>query len=295
MNDNDIFLRGGANRNYGMGFRASVGSQSVDGPFAYGFYGGALGVGNPDTISLRWDWTGNVWVSNLLSTASFEVRSGALVVDAPGSNTNGVLGQGIVFGSSSGEGIVSKRATDGASGWGLDFFTAFQRRLTIQNGGNVGIGTNIPQQKLHVVGNILATGTITPNSDRNAKTDFASVDAAAVLEKVALLPIQQWRFKAEPDGVRHVGPMAQDFRAAFGLGEIPTAIATVDADGVALAAIQGLNEKVEGRMQNAEVRSRRLEEKLEQKETEIAELKTTVNELQQLMQAMNQKLNGGTR
>jgi hypothetical protein len=121
------------------------------------------------------------------------------------------------------------------------------------------------------------------------------VDAAAVLEKVALLPIQQWRFKAEPDGVRHVGPMAQDFRAAFGLGEIPTAIATVDADGVALAAIQGLNEKVEGRMQNAEVRSRRLEEKLEQKETEIAELKTTVNELQQLMQAMNQKLNGGTR
>jgi hypothetical protein len=66
-----------------------------------------------------------------------------------------------------------------------------------------------------------------------------------VLERVVELPIQQWRFKTEAEAVRHVGPMAQDFYAAFGLGEIPTAIATVDADGVALAAIQGLNRKVE--------------------------------------------------
>jgi type VI secretion system secreted protein VgrG len=120
--------------------------------------------------------------------------------------------------------------------------------FTHQDGsGYVGIGTNNPQAALHVVGNILATGTITPNSDRNAKTDFAPVDPAAVLDCVAKLPIQQWRFKAEPEGIKHVGPMAQDFRAAFGLGENPTAIATVDADGVALAAIQGLNQKLDDR------------------------------------------------
>ncbi len=41
-----------------------------------------------------------------------------------------------------------------------------------------------------------------------------------------------------------MGPMAQDFRAAFGLGVNDTSIVTVDADGVALAAIQGLNERV---------------------------------------------------
>src|SRR6185295_10056712 len=109
----------------------------------------------------------------------------------------------------------------------------------------VGIGTNSPQQALHVVGNILATGTITPNSDRNAKADFAAVDSNSVLERVASLNIQQWRFKAETEGVRHIGPMAQDFHRAFGLGENPTSIATVDADGVALAAIQGLNQKLE--------------------------------------------------
>jgi hypothetical protein len=136
--------------------------------------------------------------------------------------------------------------------------------------GNVGIGTNAPNQKLVVAGNIYATGTITPNSDRNLKTDFAAVDATAVLDRVARLPIQQWRFKAEPEGVKHFGPMAQDFRAAFGLGEIPTAIATVDADGVALAAIQGLNQK------------------LEQKETEITELKARLQRLEQLVNANNQ-------
>jgi hypothetical protein len=139
-----------------------------------------------------------------------------------------------------------------------------------RTGGFVGIGTNNPSQRLHVAGNILATGTITPNSDRNAKTDFAPVDVQAVLEKVNALSIQQWRFNAEPAGVKHFGPMAQDFRSAFGLGEIPTAIATVDADGVALAAIQGLNQK--------------LTEELKRRDTENAELKARLEKLEALIE-----------
>ncbi len=150
-------------------------------------------------------------------------------------------------------------------------------------GGNVGIGTINPLTTLHVIGNILATGVITPNSDRNLKTDFAPVDAAVVLEQVARLPIQQWRFKTEPAEVKHFGPMAQDFRTAFGLGEIPTAIATVDADGVALAAIQGLNEKVEGRIKHEEIFRQELEEKLQQKETEIGELRARLEKLEQML------------
>lgn len=52
------------------------------------------------------------------------------------------------------------------------------------------------------------------------------------------------------------GP-AQDFKAAFGAGESDTGIAAVDADGVALAAIQGLNRKLEEtRAENAELRKR---------------------------------------
>ncbi len=79
VNDHDIFLRGGSDRNHGVGYRSTVSGQTVDGAFVYGFNGGALGVAGPDSISLRWDWEGNVWVSNHLDVASFNVRGAATV------------------------------------------------------------------------------------------------------------------------------------------------------------------------------------------------------------------------
>lgn len=145
----------------------------------------------------------------------------------------------------------------------IAFATTGVERLRLESGGNVGIGTNNPSQKLHVLGNILATGTITPNSDRNAKTDIQSIDVSAILQRVTELPIQQWRFHSEAGDVKHIGPMAQDFRGAFGLGEIPTAIATVDADGVALAAIQGLNQKLEKEVKDRDARIAALESQLQ--------------------------------
>lgn len=80
-------------------------------------------------------------------------------------------------------------------------------------------------------------------SDREKKKDFVPVNAQDVLRRVAAMPLSTWTYKSEP-GVRHMGPMAQDFRAAFGLGTDDKTIVTIDADGVALAAAQGLNEKV---------------------------------------------------
>lgn len=77
-------------------------------------------------------------------------------------------------------------------------------------------------------------------SDKNKKMNFEQVDTRAVLEKVAALPIEIWSYKSQDASVRHMGPYAQDFHALFGLGEDPLGIATVDADGVAFAAIQGL-------------------------------------------------------
>jgi len=81
-------------------------------------------------------------------------------------------------------------------------------------------------------------------SDRNAKENFAPVTPQQVLAKVAELPITKWSYKTE-QGVRHIGPMAQDFYAAFGVGEDDRHITTVDEGGVALAAIQGLNMKLQ--------------------------------------------------
>ena len=117
-----------------------------------------------------------------------------------------------------------------------------------------------------------ATG-FSSTSDRNAKQDFEPVDTQAVLDRVVALPITRWSFKQEP-ATRHVGPVAQDFFAAFELGTDDKHIATVDADGVALAAIQGLNEKVETADQRAEARIRTLE-------IENAELKRRLDALEE--------------
>ena len=103
------------------------------------------------------------------------------------------------------------------------------------------------------------SGSWSSMSDRNGKDNAEPVDARVVLDKVAALPIATWNYKAQEPSIRHIGPMAQDFAAAFGVGESDKTISTVDADGVALAAIQGLNKKVEDRSQMSEDRIRALE------------------------------------
>ncbi len=133
--------------------------------------------------------------------------------------------------------------------------------------GNIGIGTTRPVTRLHVSGEATMTAcNIT--SDRNAKEAFKPVDVRAVLDKVARMPISEWQYKSQAE-VRHIGPMAQDFHAAFAVGRDEKHITTVDADGVALAAIQGLNEK--------------LEERLSQKDQEIELLKKNVAVLRELV------------
>ena len=67
----------------------------------------------------------------------------------------------------------------------------------------------------------------------------------AILHELSRLPISTWRYRWDPDDVRHLGPMAQDFAAAFGLGPDERVIIPTDAQGVALAAIKALNEKVD--------------------------------------------------
>jgi hypothetical protein len=88
-------------------------------------------------------------------------------------------------------------------------------------------------------------GTTCPESDRNAKHAVVSVDAEAILQSIAALDISEWSYKDDASNARHIGPMAQDFRAAFGTGENDRCIPTVDSNGVALAAIQALYQRVQ--------------------------------------------------
>ena len=86
-------------------------------------------------------------------------------------------------------------------------------------------------------------GPSVPFSDRNVKEGFEAVDPRRVLAAVLTLPIERWSYKGET--ARHLGPMAQDFAAAFGLGADDRHIFPLDAGGVALTAIQGLHALVD--------------------------------------------------
>lgn len=115
---------------------------------------------------------------------------------------------------------------------------------------------------LRSTGALKTGGPVNGLSDRNAKQDFEAIDRAAILGRLASLDVSEWSFISEGSGVRHVGPTAQDFRAAFGLGDDDTHISLSDLSGIALAAVQELHLR------------------LEQKDREIAELRARLEALE---------------
>ncbi|MEI8288406.1 MAG: tail fiber domain-containing protein [Verrucomicrobiota bacterium] len=157
-------------------------------------------------------------------------------------------------------------------------------KLTINKGGwnnvviptgYVGIGITNPAHLLQVDNAYCDGNTWSPSSDRNLKGGFAAISAGEILAKVAALPISSW-FYTNNAAATHIGPMAQDFHAAFGLnGPDDKHITDVDEGGVALAAIQGLNQKLEQK-----------DAKLAEQAAEIEALKQSVAELKQLVQTI---------
>ena len=132
--------------------------------------------------------------------------------------------------------------------------------------GSAGFGPNTVRLRANLTG-VTVTGTFNNSSDRNGKQDFRSVSSSQILEKVARLPISEWSYK-EDATTRHIGPVAQDFHAAFNIGTDDKHIAPLDEAGVALAAIQGLNQKLEAQQaENAELKR------------ELAELKKLVQQI----------------
>ncbi|MGD2079227.1 MAG: tail fiber domain-containing protein, partial [Chloroflexota bacterium] len=116
-------------------------------------------------------------------------------------------------------------------------------------------------------------GTWTNASDRKAKENMATVDGQEILDRLAEVPITSWNYKVEDEAVKHIGPTAQDFYAAFGLGDSDTAIGTVDADGVSLAAVQALYE----RSQQLEAENAALRDKVADNAARLAELENMVD------------------
>jgi hypothetical protein len=130
--------------------------------------------------------------------------------------------------------------------------------FVIYNQAHTGLEMSLDQN-----GNATFLGTVTPGSSRTIKEGFNAIEPLEVLRKVAALPITTWSYKQDP-GVRHIGPMAEDFFSAFAVGADAKGISVTDSAGVTLAAIQGLSQKMqekdaalaELRQENAELNRR---------------------------------------
>lgn len=134
-------------------------------------------------------------------------------------------------------------ASFGGNGdFGIDGPGCVQCRFVVKDTtGFVGIGTPAPSHPLQMAdGSYEDHGFFSNSSDRNLKAGFAPVDGADLLVRLNAVPMSKWRYKSEPESIRHIGPMAQDFYTAFGLGSDDKHIGTIDEGGVALAAIQEL-------------------------------------------------------
>lgn len=141
-----------------------------------------------------------------------------------------------------------------------------ENSIYVAPSGNVGLGTSAPAAKLHVAdGDLRVDGSVYQLSSRAVKTGFTSIDSDRLLGLVDGLDLGVWRYRSGPDDGRHFGPAAEDFHAAFGLGEGDDRIALSDMAGVALGAAQALKRELdekEAEIEALEARLERLEQAL---------------------------------
>jgi hypothetical protein len=279
--DNEATVSGGVS-NLAAGFSSTVGggannrargNYSViaggggapgDSNSASGFVS-AIGGGRINTAS------GN---SSTIGGGNSNTASGPSAV-VGGGNTNrasgfyatvpGGLGNRAAGWESFAAGFAAKALYDGSFVWGSsttgDSTTSFNANTftaRCQGGARfythpsaTNIGVNLPA----------GGGAWAAICDRNQKNLHGAVNTSDVLQRVTSLPLHKWSYKSQDESIRHIGPTAQDFHRAFGLGDNNTTISTLDPDGVLFAAVQELAKRTE---------------RIEELERDLAELRALV-------------------
>ena len=213
----------------------------------FAFLGGGYNNTNTGSYSVIPGGQNNLAAANSLAAGNTALATNAnSFVWSDGSTNTGSLTNN----------SVTLRATNG-----LRFLTGANGSIVFTNAGATGAGEQVSWTP--------GGGAWAFTSDRNAKDRFESVNAETVLDKVAQLPITEWSYKGHDQ--RHIGAMAQDFHALFPLNDNDKALNDADLHGVELAAIKGLNQK------------------LEAKDTEISELKQALFDLKQTVQSLAAK------
>jgi hypothetical protein len=217
---------GGGLQNVAGGQYSSVGGGTAN--TASGQYSTTAG-GQGNCAGGDWSWSGGRQAKSRRGTEPDDVNCAASSGDANGD--------------------------EGSFAWAdaqaADFQSTGPNQFLVRAAGGVYLGTtstvSFPAGRFlnTSTGGFLTTGgTWTNASSRALKTGFEAIDVGAVLARVLELPLTRWRYIGSPAEGPHLGPVAEDFHAAFGLGADGRAISTVDASGVALAAIQGMDRKL---------------------------------------------------
>ena len=118
-------------------------------------------------------------------------------------------------------------------------------------------------------------------SDRNRKENFLAVEGEELLARLRSVPVSTWNYRTQDGSIRHMGPMAQDFYAAFGLGENELMINSVDADGVNLAGVKALDARTTAQQARIEA----LEASNAALASENAELRARLERIEALLAA----------
>lgn len=228
-------------------------------PVGNGFFFGDVGIGTDQPLSalhiLRDDGTARIRV------------------DDNGSPSNRLL----VVLENNGSPQLSFRNTNVGSEWlmnssGNDF--QFRRvgtstqlrmygsgRLRVFNSAGATPFDLLSNGNLTITGNLTANGIFYP-SDRNLKENILAVDAGDILNRLVDLPVYRWNFRSDPQGIPHIGPMAQDFHALFDVGPDERHVNPMDVAGVSLAAVQALQRELEAQKVEIESLRNRLDEAL---------------------------------
>ena len=167
-----------------------------------------------------------------------------------------------------------------ATSWRFQAATGLQDVFEIAK-----VGTGIIEMTIDANGNLTTAGTVNGASSRAVKNSIEPVDDHDVLRRLRNLPVAEWTYNRDPDGLRHLGPMAEDFYSAFGLGVDDKHISPSDLAGVALAATKALiveNEQQQDRIQAQEKRINELESQNQVIRSSLVELRELRVEVEQL-------------
>jgi hypothetical protein len=238
---------------------ADGGSATVGGGSNNNAIGGVATVGGGSNNTASRIWTTVAGGDGNAAAAGYATVGGGTTNTASGEastipgGSNNLASANYSFAA----GRKAKADDIGAFVWGdsqdADIFSPGVNTFSVRALGGIWLGTGAAPASMTAgrfmdtsTGGYLSTaGVWTDASSRILKENFHPVDPADILDRVTALPVTVWNYRGQDPSVRHIGPVAEDFHSVFGVGDDSKHIASLDTGGVALAAIQGLNQKVE--------------------------------------------------